>query len=69
MKVLKVVHLFFVLPLLLFCSACWDMKEINQLAIVNVVGADKDSKTGEVTAYYQVINPTGISNLICNATS
>lgn len=47
--------------LLLFCTGCWDMKEINQLAIVNIAGADKDPKTGMITAYYQIINPAGVS--------
>jgi len=47
--------------LLLLCTGCWDMKEINQLAIVNIGGMDKDPKTGTITAYYQVINPIGIA--------
>ena len=38
------------------------MKEINQLAIVNLGAADKDPKTGMITAYYQVINPSALSN-------
>jgi hypothetical protein len=37
------------------------MKEINQLAIVNIGGMDKDPETGTITAYYQVINPIGIA--------
>lgn len=49
------------LLLLFFCTGCWDTKEINQLALVNIAAADKDPKTGIITAYYQVINPTGIS--------
>ncbi|MGM0876392.1 MAG: Ger(x)C family spore germination C-terminal domain-containing protein [Bacillota bacterium] len=49
------------LLILLFCSGCWDMKEINQLAIVNIAGADKDPSTGMITAYYQIINPSGVS--------
>lgn len=49
------------LLILLFCSGCWDMKEINQLAIVNIAAADKDPKTGMITAYYQIINPSGVS--------
>lgn len=35
------------------------MKEINQLAIVSIGGADMDPRTGKNFAYYQVINPTG----------
>ncbi|MDF2961029.1 MAG: hypothetical protein K0S39_2764 [Paenibacillus sp.] len=49
------------LLLLLFCAGCWDKREINELAIVNIAAADKDPDTGLITAYYQVINPTGIS--------
>jgi spore germination protein KC len=37
------------------------MKEINQLAIVNIAAADKEPKTGKITAYYQIINPSGVS--------
>ncbi|WP_181907409.1 Ger(x)C family spore germination C-terminal domain-containing protein [Cohnella lupini] len=40
------------------------MKEINSLAIVTMAGVDKDPDTGEFTAYYQVINPTGLSTRI-----
>ncbi|MEQ4483269.1 Ger(x)C family spore germination protein [Cohnella silvisoli] len=49
------------LILLVFCTGCWDMKEINALAIVSLAGVDKNPETGEYTAYYQVINPTGLS--------
>ncbi|MBA2937400.1 Ger(x)C family spore germination protein [Paenibacillus sp. CGMCC 1.16610] len=55
-------RVFIVLLLLFICAGCWDKREINQLAIVNIAGADKDPKTGELTAYYQVINPTGIAS-------
>ncbi|MZQ86335.1 Ger(x)C family spore germination protein [Paenibacillus sp. 5J-6] len=55
-------RIFFVLLFLLICTGCWDKREINQLAIINIAGADKDPKTGELTAYYQVINPTGIAS-------
>lgn len=36
------------------------MVEVNQIAIVNLVGLDKDPESGKETAYYQVINPTGL---------
>lgn len=49
------------LVLVLICTGCWDMKEINSLAIVSLAGVDKDPKTKEMIAYYQVINPTGVS--------
>ncbi|NBD23692.1 Ger(x)C family spore germination protein [Paenibacillus glycinis] len=51
-----------ILICLLLCSGCWDMKEINQLAIVNLGAADKDPETGRITAYYQVINPSALTN-------
>ncbi|SFI40295.1 germination protein, Ger(x)C family [Paenibacillus sp. UNC496MF] len=47
--------------LLLLCTGCWDMREINRLAIVNLTAVDIDPKTGKLVAYYQVINPTSIS--------
>ncbi|WP_219836968.1 Ger(x)C family spore germination C-terminal domain-containing protein [Paenibacillus sp. R14(2021)] len=37
------------------------MKEINQLAIVNIGSVDKDPKTGRVTAIFQIVNPSGVS--------
>ncbi|WP_219834190.1 Ger(x)C family spore germination C-terminal domain-containing protein [Paenibacillus sp. R14(2021)] len=51
-----------IIALLLLCTGCWDMKEINQLAIVNLGATDKDPKTKIITAYYQVINPSALSN-------
>ncbi|MBP3962883.1 Ger(x)C family spore germination C-terminal domain-containing protein [Paenibacillus lignilyticus] len=50
-----------VAALLLMCTGCWDMREINHLALVDMTAADIDPKTKRITAYYQVINPTGIS--------
>ncbi|MFC4807842.1 Ger(x)C family spore germination C-terminal domain-containing protein [Paenibacillus sp. GCM10023250] len=47
--------------LLLSCAGCWDMREINRLAIVNLTSVDIDPKTHQLVAYYQVINPTSIS--------
>ncbi len=47
--------------IILLCTGCWDTKEINQLAIVNLGGVDKNPETGTITAYYQVINPSGLS--------
>lgn len=37
------------------------MVEINQLAIVNMQGMDKDLKTGKLIFYYQIVNPVGIA--------
>ncbi|MDF2680561.1 MAG: hypothetical protein K0R47_1751 [Brevibacillus sp.] len=44
-----------------FLAGCWDMKEINQLAIVNLIGVDLHENTGKQELYYQVINPKGIA--------
>jgi Ger(x)C family germination protein len=44
---------------LLLCSACWDMKEINQLAIVDMIAIDRD-KEGMYHSYYQVLNPPSL---------
>ena len=47
-----------------FCSiltSCWDQVEINQLAIVNMAGVDRNPKNGNFEVYYQVINPSGMS--------
>ncbi|KGE19186.1 Ger(x)C family spore germination protein [Paenibacillus wynnii] len=51
----------------LFCSmltGCWDQVEINQLAIVNIAGIDKNPKSGQYEVFYQVINPSGISGQV-----
>jgi len=40
-------------------SSCWDRKEINELAIINMIGIDK--KKNQLELYYQSINPAGIS--------
>lgn len=48
-----------VISILLFCSGCWDMKEINQLAIVDMIAIDRDEK-GMFNAYYQILNPPSI---------
>lgn len=42
-------------------AGCWDMKEINQLAIVNLIGVDRHGNTDKQELYYQVINPKGIA--------
>ncbi|GGG59136.1 Ger(x)C family spore germination protein [Paenibacillus radicis (ex Gao et al. 2016)] len=46
---------------LLCLTGCWDMIEVNQLAIVNFVGMDLNPEQGGSTFYYQIINPTGIA--------
>ncbi|GLI09498.1 hypothetical protein YDYSG_55300 [Paenibacillus tyrfis] len=42
-------------------AGCWDMVEVNQLAIVDLVGMDREPGNGKYTTYYQVINPPGIA--------
>lgn len=37
------------------------MVEVNQLAIVNFIGLDKNPDTGMYTVYYHIINPSGIA--------
>ena len=58
---MKASRLGVVLTLLALCTGCWDIKDINTLAIVSLAGVDKDPKTGDFLAYYQVMNPTGLS--------
>ncbi|MCL6605067.1 MAG: Ger(x)C family spore germination protein [Paenibacillus sp.] len=56
-----------ILILGLFCSVlsgCWDQVEINQLAIVNLVGIDKNPDNGRYEVFYQVINPSGMSGQV-----
>ena len=38
-------------------AACWDKTELNQLALVSMAGVDSDPESGEITVYYQIINP------------
>jgi spore germination protein KC len=41
-------------------TGCWDIVEVNQLAIINMIGIDRNPDTGNLIVYYQAINPTGI---------
>jgi spore germination protein KC len=41
-------------------SGCWDMVEINQLAIGNLAGGDIDPETGNQIVYYHVVNPSAL---------
>ncbi|GIQ62787.1 putative spore germination protein YfkR [Paenibacillus cisolokensis] len=38
-------------------TACWDKTELNELALVSMVGVDSDRESGLKTIYYQIINP------------
>lgn len=56
--------LMLVFTILCLCglTGCWDLVEINQLAIGNMVGGDIDPKTGNQIVYYQIVNPTAIAS-------
>jgi len=38
-------------------ASCWDRSEMNELALVSMVGMDRDPDSGKITVYMQVINP------------
>jgi spore germination protein KC len=45
-----------------FClTACWDLVEVNQMAIVNFIGMDINPEEGGSTFYYHIVNPSGIA--------
>ncbi|MBP1994688.1 Ger(x)C family spore germination protein [Paenibacillus eucommiae] len=44
-----------------FLTGCWDLVEVNRLAIINFVGLDRNPDNGKFTVYYQVINPAGVA--------
>ncbi|MDK2800599.1 MAG: spore germination protein [Clostridiales bacterium] len=58
MKKRKVL-LFFLVITILFLSGCWSKREINELAIVSVLGIDK-SKGGYLVSV-QIINPSEVA--------
>jgi len=47
--------------LIMLCAAllasCWDKVEMNELALISMVGLDRNPENGAYTLYYQVINP------------
>jgi len=45
-------------------SSCWDKTEMNQLALVSMVGVDSDTGKGTIKTYYQIINPLSGSSTI-----
>ncbi|WP_373233038.1 Ger(x)C family spore germination protein [Cohnella sp.] len=47
---------------LLGVTGCWDMTEINQLAIGNLAGGDIDPETGRQIVYYQIVNPSALAS-------
>ncbi|WP_188175695.1 Ger(x)C family spore germination protein [Paenibacillus sedimenti] len=42
-------------------SGCWDQREINQLAIINMLGVNKIPGQPTLELYYQSINPSGVA--------
>jgi len=53
--------LLFATFLCLVLTGCWDMAEVNQLAIVNMIGFDQDPEKNLTHVYCQVVNPSGVS--------
>ena len=49
--------LFILMMLITLLAACWDKTEMNELALVSMVGMDIDPESGKKTVYYQIINP------------
>lgn len=59
---LKVALLFAVL--LPFLTGCWDKTELDQLAIISMLGIDYDPEKDKRIMYYQILNPySGASSL------
>ncbi|GAA3410035.1 Ger(x)C family spore germination protein [Paenibacillus hodogayensis] len=42
-------------------TGCWDLAEVNQLAIGSLAGGDVDPKTNNQIVYYHIINPSAIA--------
>ncbi|PDO11628.1 MAG: hypothetical protein BLM47_00415 [Candidatus Reconcilbacillus cellulovorans] len=42
--------------LLLFCSGCWDRRELNDLAFVSAMGIDAEENAGRYRVTFQVVN-------------
>lgn len=56
----RIVPIVAALAVCLGLTGCWDIVEVNQLAIINMIGIDRNPDTGNLIVYYQAINPTGI---------
>ncbi|MFB8374654.1 Ger(x)C family spore germination protein [Paenibacillus taichungensis] len=50
-------------------TGCWDRVEINEMAIVGLVGSEMDKKTQEQIVYYQIVNPEAFSSGSANGGS
>ncbi len=49
--------LFILMMFTALLTACWDKSEMNELALVSMVGVDSDPESDKITVYYQIINP------------
>lgn len=58
----KMVRILLLIFLIFTCTGCWDIKEIKNLALVDLIGIDFDAKTKIFTGYYQIVDPKGISS-------
>jgi spore germination protein KC len=47
---------------LLCLTGCWDRVEINELAIVGLVGSEIDKENHEYNVYYQIVNAAAFSS-------
>lgn len=43
--------------LVFLLAACWDKTDLNELALVSMIGVDIDPDTGQKNVYFQIINP------------
>ncbi|REK76738.1 Ger(x)C family spore germination protein [Paenibacillus paeoniae] len=43
-------------------TGCWDRTEINELAIVGLVGSEENADTGNTIVYYQIVNPAAFAH-------
>ena len=58
----KTAGLFILVIFAVLLTSCWDKTEMDELALVSMVGVDSDPDSGKKTVYYQIINPlTGSS--------
>lgn len=46
-----------IFSILLILTGCWDKKELDQLAMISMIGVDYDPEKDQIVMYYQVINP------------
>lgn len=48
----------------LVITGCWDMREINQLALVMVVGVDKEKESHDVRVTVEIAKPTSTTSIL-----